>query len=411
MDEPHGRPLISIEEALAAILEATPVLPAEQVALAHSAGRVLAADVPSDVDVPPFDRCAMDGWAFRSDEAAAGSARLRIVGEVAAGRLFPREVAAGETVRVMTGAPLPRGCDAVEPLERTSDDGEWLVLSSRAVRGQHVQRHGEDLRIGDVVLAAGTLIGAAQVGALATVGRSEVAVHGRPLAAVVSTGDELVEVGERPGPGQIRNSNGPMLAVLGRMLGCDPVQLLPVARDEREALSRSLSRGLAADILLVSGGVSKGQKDLVQVVLPELGVENIFHGVSIQPGKPLWFGRAERCLVFALPGNPVSALTTARIFVGAAVRKMRGLRDPRPRTLPARLSEPFRRKGGRPGWLPAWVTPGEDGWLCRPLASSGSADVVSSAAANATWVAPQGITEFAAGDPVQVLLHLDWMER
>ena len=407
----EGEGLLSVPDALERILRATPILPPEQVALAASAGRVLASDVLSDVDVPPFDRVSMDGFALRAGDAAAAETRLRIVGTAAAGHVFPHELPEGAAVRVMTGAPLPRGCDAVEPVERVTDEGTHVIVRGPIAAGRHVAPKGEDMRSGDVALRAGTLVGPAQVGLLATAGRAEVTVHARPLAAVVSTGDELVEVGERPGPGRIRNSNGPMLAVLCRMLGCDPVQLLPVVRDEAESLERVLSRALTADILLISGGVSRGERDFVQDVLPELGVECEFHGVSIQPGKPLWFGRAERCLVFALPGNPVSALTTARLFVGPAVRKLRGLRDPAPRLVRARLTEAFRRKSGRPGWLPAWVSWDGEDYSCRPLTSSGSADLNAACESNATWVAPQGRDSFEAGDVVEVLLHLDYTER
>jgi molybdopterin molybdotransferase len=189
------------------------------------------------------------------------------------------------------------------------------------------------------------------------------------------------------------------------------VQLVPVVRDEAESLERVLTRALAADDLLISGGVSRGERDVVQDVLPQLGVERLFHGVSIQPGKPLWFGRTERCLVFALPGNPVSALTTGRIFVGAAVRKMRGLRDPAPRIVRATLTEGLRRRSFRPGWLPAHVGWDGDRFACRPIGSSGSADLNAAAEANATWVAPAGKDEFAAGDVVDVLVNLDFAER
>ncbi len=406
----EGPSLLPVSEALDRVLAVTPVLAPEQVALAASLGRVLASDVTSDVDVPPFDRCAMDGHALRAADAAPG-ARLRVVGSVAAGQVFPHEVSSGCAVKVMTGAPLPPGCDAVEPLETLADHGDSIVLSAGLTAGRHVSRRAEDLAAGDVAVPAGTLVGPAHVALLATCGRSEVTVYGRPLAAIVSTGDELVEVGERPGPGKIRNSNGPMLAVLCRALGCDPVQLNPVVRDEVESLERTLTRALAADLLLISGGVSRGERDVVQDVLPALGVERIFHGVNIQPGKPMWFGRTDRCLVFGLPGNPVSALTTAMIFAGAAVRKMRGLALPEPRLVRARLSAPFRRRAHRAGWLAARVTWDRDGALCEPVPSRGSADLVAAAAANAFWIAPEGREEFAAGDAVDVLLHPDAAER
>ena len=415
MDAPHGGPLISVEDALDRVLRHAVVLPPEQVALAASHGRVLARGAVADADVPPFDRCAMDGWAFRSADtrdAAAAPVRLRCVGTAPAGGSFAQDVGTGEAVRVMTGAPLPRGCDAVEARERVDDEQTHVLVKAPVTAGQHVAPAGQDLRAGSEALAAGTLIGPAQVALLATLGHAEVAVHGRPLAAVVSTGDELVEVGERPGPGRIRNSNGPMLAVLARMLGCDPVHLLPVVADDHDRLATMLARGLASDLLLVSGGVSMGERDLVQVVLPELGVERIFHGVSIQPGKPLWFGRTERCLVFALPGNPVSALTTARLFAGAAVRRMRGLREPRPQFLRARLTDEVRRRSGRVGYLPGWARSSEDGsWSCEPITSNGSADVVAASRANATWVAPAGRDVLERGAEVDVLLHVDFWER
>lgn len=412
----EGEHLLPVAAALERVLAATPVLPAEQVALAASAGRVLAADVASDVDVPPFDRCSMDGVALRSEDVAeprpdGAPVRLKIIGTVAAGHVFPHETPPGAAVRVMTGAPLPPGCDCVEQSERVVDEGAHVLVRGPIAPGRHVAPRGEDLRTGEIALRAGTLVGAAQVGLLATAGRAEVTVHARPLAAVVSTGDELVEVGERPGPGRIRNSNGPMLAVLCRMLGCDPVQLLPVVRDEAESLEHVLERALAADILLISGGVSRGERDFVQDVLPELGVQCLFHGVQLQPGKPIWVGRSERCLVFALPGNPVSALTTARLFVGPAVRKMRGLREPGLRPVRAILSADFRRKSGRPGYLPAWVHWDGEGYSCRPLASSGSADVPAAAESNALWIAPRGQDEFRRGDAVEVLLDLDSSER
>jgi len=409
VDEGDG--LLPVAEAIERVLAEAPVLPPEQVALAASAGRVLAADVLSDVDMPPFDRCAMDGYAVRSSDCARAGARLHLVGHGLAGHVFPREVATGECVRVMTGAPLPMGCDTVQPIERTSEDGLVVVIDDAMRAGQHVSPRAEELRTGAVALRGGSLLGAAEIGMLAAVGRAEVTVHQRPVAAVVSTGDELVEVGERPGPGQIRNSNGPMLAVLGRLLGCDPVMLLPATRDEEDGLTRAFTRGLAADLLLISGGVSRGDRDLVQDVLPRLGVECIFHGVDIQPGKPLWFGRMDRCLVFALPGNPVSALTTARLFVASAARKMRGLAQPRPRFMRARLTEDVKRKAMRPGYLPGVLAQEAQEPSCRPLQGRGSADIATTTAANATWVAPKGEEKLAAGTWVDVLPHVDYVER
>jgi molybdopterin molybdotransferase len=403
--------LLSVDQALAAVLDACTVLPAETVALDAASGRVLAEDAASDADVPPFDRCAMDGFAVRAADATAAPARLRLVGTVHAGHVFEGLVGAGECVAVMTGSPLPAGADAVVPVER-SRPGEGHVEVLEAPRpGQNVSPRAEDLRRGQLALRSGDRLGAAEVALLATVSRPTVRVVSRPSLVVVPTGDELVDASEPLRPGQIRNSNGPMLACLGRDLGCDPVTLAPPVADQPEALRAALARGLEADVLLASGGVSRGERDLVGEVLASLGVRGVFHGVSIQPGKPLWCGRTDRCLVFGLPGNPVSALVTATLFAGAAVRKLRGVRDPGPRLFPARLAEPFVRHAGREGWLPARVEPAADGLRCTPIRGHGSADLVAAASATALWVAPQGRERFEAGDVVSVLLASDFAER
>jgi molybdopterin molybdotransferase len=373
---------------------------------------VLESDVLADVDMPPFDRCAMDGFAVRAQDVATAPSSLKVVGVVAAGQAWEHEpVGRGQAVQVMTGAPLPAGCDAVVPVERTGGDGGRVLIYEAATAGQHVAPRAEDLCRGARALAAGALIGPVEIGLLAAVGRAEVPVHARPVATVVSTGDELVEVGDVPGPARLRNSNGPMLGVLARSLGCDPVRVLPAVRDRTEDLRAALAAGLEGDVLLVSGGVSRGERDLVGEVLEGLGVERVFHGVSIQPGKPLWFGRRGGALVFALPGNPVSALVCARLFAGLAVARLRGLDVTGPPLLPARLTVGFERAARREGWLPARVEAGEGGLDCRPLRPRGSADLVTAAGANALWVAPAGCERFRPGDAVRVLLAPDHLER
>lgn len=404
--------LTPVEEALELVLAEARPLPLERVALSAAPGRVLAEAVSSDVDVPPFDRCAMDGYALRAADVEEAPTSLKLVGRLFAGEVWKGELGPGLALKVMTGAPLPAGADAVQMVEKAREEGERVVVYEPVPAGRHVAPCGEDLRVGAVALPAGRLIGPAEVGLLATVGCAEVPVHGRPSAAALSTGDELVEVGEKPGPGRIRNSNGPMLAVLARMLGCDPVELLPVARDTTAALKAAFERGLRADLLLVSGGVSKGEKDQVGEVLAQLGVRPVFHGIDLQPGKPLWFGVApEGGLVFGLPGNPVSALTTARLFAGAAARRLRGFENPLPPARQAVLAGTHSRKARRPGWLPAVVTQRGERLECRPVTSSGSADLTAAAEANATWIAPKDRPSFRPGDEVEVVLHEDWLER
>jgi molybdopterin molybdotransferase len=404
--------LTPVDEALDLVLEQARALPPEAVSLRESLDRVLAEDAIADVDVPPFDRCAMDGYALRAEDVADAPTSLKLVGRLFAGEVFAGRVERGQAVKVMTGAPRPEGADAVQMVERAREEGERVVIYDAVEPGRHVAPLGEDLRRGQTALAAGARIGPAEIGLLATVGLARVVVHARPSAAVLSTGDELVDVAERPGPGRIRNSNGPMLAALARDLGCAPVDELPPARDSRESLEEALERGLAAHLLLISGGVSKGERDLVGDVLAERGVRPVFHGIDLQPGKPLWFGVGpDGSLVFGLPGNPVSSLTTGRVFAGAAVRRLRGLAQCRPRPVRAVLAEAFARKARRPGWLPAALERDGGRLTCLPLSSSGSADLTAASRASATWIAPKGQERFRAGEEVEVLPHEDWLER
>ena len=408
-DHGHGA-LLAVDAAIEAVVGAAAPLPPERVALHEAHGRVLAEEVASDLDLPPFDRVAMDGWAVRSSDVVEPPTSLKVIGQVNAGRVFAGQVAAGQAVRVMTGAPLPAGCDAVQPLERGREEAGRVLVYDAVAAGQHVAPRGEDLRAGVVALRAGAVVGPTEIALLASLGRAQVSVHGRPSAAVVSTGDELVEVEESVSPGRIRNSNGPMLASLARAAGCDPVSHA-VAPDDEASLRRALEHGLHSNLLLVSGGVSKGDKDLVGATLTGLGVELRFHGIDMQPGKPAWFGRRGACLVFGLPGNPMSAFTTATLLVAPAIRKMRGLVDAAPRWIRVPLLEGFTRRASRPGYLPCRVERGASGLTCRALPFHGSGDLVTVTRANATWRAPADTSVFRKGDTVDVLLHPDWLER
>jgi len=318
--------MIPFDDALEIVLREARPLPAEEVALAEVTGRVLAEDVAADRDLPPFDRAAMDGYAVRAEDVAAAPVALEVVGEVRAGEWPEVVVGPGQAVRIMTGAPVPSGADAVQQVERTRPLDEFRVTVEAAVgAGTNVAPRGAEARAGETLLSAGRVIDPPSVAVLASAGQDRVRVARRPVVAVLVTGDELVDVASRPGPGQIRNSNGPAVAAQARLAGAD-VRLLGVAPDRQEAIAEALRAGLDADVLVVSGGVSAGDYDLVEPALLDLGAMFLFTKVAIKPGAPLVFGRLGRALVFGLTGNPVSAQATFDLFVRPALLKMQGAR-------------------------------------------------------------------------------------
>lgn len=348
--------MIELKEARALVLRAAKPLAAETVPLARALGRTLARDVRAREAIPPFAKSAMDGYAVRAADtrpAAAGRAgaaarvELRVVEDLPAGRLSRRALGPGQASRIMTGAPLPRGADAVvmvEDTERTGTDG---VLVRRAVRpGDNIGLAGEDLKEGETALARGTIIGPAETGMLAAVGLARVPVVRRPRIAVISTGDEIAEAGERKRPGQIRNANGPALAAMAVAAGAE-ASYLGIARDRSGSLTAKLARARRADIVVLSGGVSVGDHDLVKDGLGAAGVRTIFWKVRIKPGKPVFFGRRGRQLVFGLPGNPTSAMVTFFLFVVPAVERLLGRTGERPGTARAVLAAPLSLQPGR----------------------------------------------------------------
>ncbi len=396
--------MVSVEQALEIVLREAQALPVEEVALDDALARVLGEDVHADRDLPPFDRAAMDGYALRAADVAKAPAALEVKGEVRAGEWPRHQVAAGEAVRIMTGAPLPEGADAVQQVEKTQplDEFRVTILASVAA-GQNVAPRGSEVRKGALVLPRGRAIDAAAVGVLATVGSTRVRVGRKPSVALLVTGDEVVDVAESPGPPQIRNSNGPAVAAQARQAGAT-VRLLGVARDQKDEITAALRAGLEADVLLASGGVSAGDYDLVEPALAELGVEVRFTRVNVKPGAPLVFGTRGATLVFGLPGNPVSAQVTFDLFVRPALLKLQGasvLQRPR---VPVVLASPLRNRSGRTSHQPARVR-FEDGRLtARPLRSTGSGDLVAHARANALVVLAAEREEAAAGETAEALL-------
>jgi molybdopterin molybdotransferase len=371
--------------------------PTEEATLAASGGRILAESIPADRDYPPFNRSGRDGFAVR---AADVPGHLRVIGEVRAGERFAGVLRKGQALEIMTGAPVPEGADAVVMYEHCVRHDDGTVETDRiASGGANIVPAACEARAGQVILPPGARIDYTAVAWLATIGRSAVAVYARPRVAILATGDEIVGVAEAPAPHQIRNSNTYSLAAQVRRAGGDPV-ILPVARDNKESIRQLIQRGLDADLLLLSGGVSAGKYDLVEPVFEELGAEIYFNRVLIQPGKPVVFGRARQKFFFGLPGNPASTMVTFELFARAALELLAGANDaPLPLTL-ARLTRPFRHKAGLTRFLPASVSCTE----VTPVDWQGSGDVPALCRANAFLVADAKQPEYAAGELIPVIL-------
>jgi molybdopterin molybdotransferase len=381
------------------------------VALADADNRVLAEEIRADRDYPPFPRSVRDGFALRAADAPG---ELRVIGEVRAGEAFAGSVGAGDAVEIMTGAPVPAGADAVVMIEHTTREGGDLAGSGAKPRvkidrtlrvGENVSPTGEEAPNGAVLLDAGRRLGYAEIALLAMVGHVQVSVFRRPKVAILSTGDEIVEADEQPGPVQIRNSNAAALAVQVRRAGGTP-EVLPIARDNYESTSALVARGLDADVLLLSGGVSAGKYDIVERVLADAGGEFFFDRVLIQPGQPVVFGRVMRDGVakffFGLPGNPASTMVTFEVFARAVIEKLEGVTDPPLRMLRATLMREFRHKPGLMRFLPARLS--ADGGSVEPMPSKGSSDVAALARSSAFLVAEPDRESWAAGDDIRVLL-------
>jgi molybdopterin molybdotransferase len=384
---------IPLEQAIALVLGEARPLAAETVALAGALGRVLAAPARSATDLPPFRSSSMDGFALR---AADTPGRLEIVGESAAGVPWADTLSAGHAVAIATGAVVPDGADAVVPIEHVVKADNSVGVGPVGV-GANIRMPGGDVARNAVVLDAGTVLGAAQVGALAAAGVPRVDVARRPLVRVLVTGTELRAAGEELEPGQIYESNG--MLICAALAPLAEVELLPRVHDDADAHRVALARALEADVALTSGGVSVGPHDLVRAVAAELGVTERFWRVAVKPGKPLLFGSRNGTLLFGLPGNPVSVLAGLELFVRPALRALQGAVDPGPRFEPARLAGAARRDPARDAFLRGTVRAGE----VELLTGQESHMIVRAAAANALVHVPRGEGDLAAGDTVRVI--------
>jgi molybdopterin molybdotransferase len=390
--------LLSIEEARERILGHVRPLAVEPVPVWESLGRVLAEPARAAVDLPPFPSSAMDGFAVRATDTPG---TLPIAFRVAAGRPSSEELPPGAAAGIATGGAVPDGADTVVPVERVIErDGSAEVAA--AVAGAHIRPRGGDVAAGDVVVESGTRLGPAHVGALAAAGVAEVRCPRRPRVSIVATGSELRAPGQPLAPGQIYESNRILVAAALVPTGAE-VELHPVVADELDAHRTALAQGLEADVLVTSGGVSVGPHDLVRGVASELGIEEVFWGVAVKPGKPLSFGVRGRTLVFGLPGNPVSSLVGALVFVAPALLALQGANDPGPRFESGRTATPFRRNAARDEFVRARSARDGDAVLLDPLAGQESHMIVRAASADALVHVPRGEGEIPAGDAVRYL--------
>jgi len=376
--------VISFAEALTLVLEATPPLPACDVTLADAVSRALAEDVRADQPVPGFDTTAMDGWAVRAADVSRAPTLLAAAGVSGAGSV-PGALAPGAAWKVMTGAPMPPGSDAVVPVEEAgAAQGGAVRIDAVPRPGAHVRRRGEVFETGTLVLPAGRRRTPSDLVHAAAAGRETLRVARAPRAAVLVTGDELVPPGVRPAAGQLRNTNGPLLLGALRRAGAEAVSL-GVARDDRTTLAKILGEALEArpDFLLTTGGVSAGDYDFVGEALEAKGARVRFHKVSIRPAKPVLFATKGPTLVFGLPGNPVSAAVAFDFLVRPALRAAAGLLPPLPDPVSARLTAPVRNKGPRLAFHPARLAWDKGRLLAEPLATRGSHDVLTHASADA----------------------------
>lgn len=400
--------MLTYEKALEKLLASIPSPEKVCQPLLASRGQVLAATVKADLDLPPFDKSFVDGYALKSTDVEQVPVELQITGQVAAGSKKLSSVTPGHAVQVMTGAPLPRGADAVQMVEKTRLVKPGVVqILEPLEEGKNVSLRASEIAFGSTALHPGTVIGPAEIGVLATFGRQEVPVYASPSAALFSTGNEVVDVSQTPEFGQIRNSNAHMLSAQCSNLGID-VTVFPVVRDDPEQVRQAIKEGLEYDLSIFSGGVSMGEYDYVPGVLAEEGVSIVFHKASIRPGKPLLLGRKDDRVVFGLPGNPVSAFVTFELFVRPAVRYWMGFPEPHTRSVQAELTESVRQSSGRKFFKPARTTWEEGRFRAEPIQTKGSSDLVGFARTNSLLIIEENTLVVEGGEQVETILLDQW---
>ena len=407
--------MIEMDDAIRIVLENTRTIDTTRVGLGDVLGRVLAEDVHSDIDMPPFDKALMDGYALRGADIASASQKepaiLDVIEEISAGNVPQKRVESGQAARIMTGAPVPKGADTVGMVEDTEADAdpEKVRVLSATETGRNIARLGEDVRVDQVVLRANAPMRPPEVGILAAVGHVDIEVYRQPVVGVVATGSEVVEPQHKPKPGQIRNSNGYSMVAQVLRAGAR-ARYLGIVEDDVDALIQTIGEGLAAcDVVALSGGVSAGDYDLVQDGMRDLGVEVLFDRIRMKPGKPLTFGVKGAKQVFGLPGNPVSSVVGLELLMRPAIRKMQGMIDVHLPTVRTALTADFRQTPGRKQFVPAHSVQGKNGaWESTWVGHSGSADLFSMARANSLFAVDAELAQVKAGAELDLILLEGW---
>ncbi len=397
--------MIQVQEALDKILTKIQFKGVEKVSLDQALGRVMAEDVVSRINNPPLDNSAMDGYAVIAGDIQSATpenpVKLEMVEEIAAGYTAKGTLKPGQTMRIMTGAPIPPGADAVLMQEDTQKDGDSILCLDRADVEENIRRAGEDIKIGESVLKKGTTLSPAHIGMLAVIGRSQIAVSQRPTVSILSTGDEILELDETPQGPQIFNSNGHMLAAQIKSAGGIPIYL-GIAKDTEKDLMEKFEWALKADIVVSSGGVSVGDYDLVKSTLQKMGQDMLFWKVAMKPGKPLAFGRIGKTPIFGLPGNPVSSFVSFEQFVRPSLRKVLGCSDLSHKTVQAKLTRTINKKPGRLHFLSSIVSWTDGEYTVTPAGEQGSGILKSAANANGLLIFPLEAEEIKQGQEVAV---------
>jgi molybdopterin molybdotransferase len=399
--------MISFEEALHKILSSIQPLGLEKVQLLESLGRIIGEDIYAKRDIPPLDNSAMDGYALRFEDIRESSkdhpVRLEVIEDLPAGFVSKKTIEKGQAIRIMTGAPIPKGADTVVPVEETRKEHGFTFILKAASLGENIRRSGEDVKKGERVISKGDLIRPAEVGMLASVGRSSVLIYQKPLIAILCTGDELVDVDGNLEESKIISSNSYTLAAQVKDCGAVPVQL-GIARDRKEEIREKLRQGTRADVLISSAGVSVGDYDFAKDALSDLGMEMAFWQISMKPGKPLAFGTIQGKPVFGLPGNPVSSMISFEEFVRPSLLKMMGHREVLRPVVEAILQEEIRKTAGRRHFIRAFVSFKEGSYFATTTGDQGSGILMSMLKANGLIMIPEAQEIARVGEKVKVQL-------